>query len=81
MVGECDKLAGGRHGILSAEIEQLLKRYPYFPAEENMDAIGSHPTPATLPAGWKNIEAPAPRGAGAFALLPHRQTYCGGGVT
>ena len=28
-----------------------------------------------------NEEAPAPRGAGAFALLPFKQTYCGGGVT
>ncbi len=31
--------------LLSAELEQPLKRYPYFPLLENMDAIGSHPTP------------------------------------
>ncbi len=34
--------------IHSAEIEQSLKRYPYFPLPENMDAIVSHPTPIAL---------------------------------
>ena len=52
-----------------------------FPMREGkMNAIVYHPTPAILPAERKDIEAPAPRGAGAFALLPFRQTYCGGGV-
>ena len=42
------------------------KRYPYFPPPKNMDTIVYHPTPAKLPAGRKNIEAPAPQGAGAL---------------
>ena len=41
-------LAGGICGVGEGE---GVKRYPYFPLPENMDAIVYHPTPAILPAG------------------------------
>ena len=31
------------------ERERVVKRYSYFPLPENMDAIGSHPTPSSRP--------------------------------
>ena len=58
----------GSFTFLSAqksEAKRRAKRYPYFPLPENMDAIAHHPTPAILPAEWKNIESPRPsRGGG-----------------
>ena len=45
-----------------------LKRYPYFPLPENIDAIVYHPTPDMVPAGRKNIEAPAPNRGGGLDM-------------
>ncbi len=65
--------------ILSAELEQPLKRYPYFPQPENMDAILSHPTPGAHLSERDKCNAPAPRGAGALKLSRSAESIAGVG--
>ena len=57
-----------------------MKRYPYFPSPENMDAIAHHPTPAILPAERLSFDSPLPSRGGGGAFVPFRRKFAGGGV-